>query len=559
MMRADTTASWSLRKRLALGLVLTTLLPVLLFSVAMLWSQWQRDISELRLRLDANARLSASVIDDFLESQLAGVRLQAEQASAGAGVSDDDLARLLTIYPAMLRALHVDGDGNVAAMRDVRQRLPSRIPVNVANEEWFKATRNQYRAHISDVFKRPIYGDEVVVAISAPVFRKRQIESVLQAAIPVESIARLSADSLARRRLELLLLDRGNHVVYAGPGLRWKPLDDAGDAGMMLRNLATTADREGQMQRRDNLLRTGGGAYVEAVTMRNQWTLALVAPRETVLAPLTPRLLLLGTLLLITLLGMSWALWRQWQLLRASIGYLVGSLRGYALGGQLEDQAKASMPDEMRPLMTGIGELATRLNRAYRELQQVLGEREATIEERTESLQRAVAELDRLSRTDALTGCLNYRGFAEQGKQLWQAAQAGDLALSVLALDIDHFKRYNDHYGHAAGDGVLRRFAGAVRSALLHADDVLARSGGEEFVVFLPGSGLEQARKVAERVCQRVRSADIEHAGAAGGFLTVSIGVAAKAPGDVDLDDVLKRADKALYRAKAEGRDRVSL
>jgi diguanylate cyclase (GGDEF)-like protein len=170
-----------------------------------------------------------------------------------------------------------------------------------------------------------------------------------------------------------------------------------------------------------------------------------------------------------------------------------------------------------------------------------------------------VAKLEHLSQTDALTGCLNYRGFEEEGQRLWQVATTSAAALSVLALDIDHFKRYNDHYGHAAGDGALRRFSGAVRSALLHADDVLARPGGEEFVVFLPGSGLEQACKVAERVCQRVRTADIEHMAVESGHMTVSIGVAALASTDGSLDDMLKRADEALYRAKANGRDQVSV
>ena len=177
---------------------------------------------------------------------------------------------------------------------------------------------------------------------------------------------------------------------------------------------------------------------------------------------------------------------------------------------------------------------------------------------RTESLRNAVAELDRLSRTDAMTGSLNYRGFTEAGERLWQAARDTGRPLSVLALDIDHFKRYNDLYGHAEGDGALRRFAGAVRSALLHADDVLARPGGEEFIVFLPGSTLEQAMKVGERVCQRVRDADIVHAASSEGRMTVSIGIATRQSGDDEVEQMLRRADAALYRAKAAGRNRAS-
>ena len=208
--------------------------------------------------------------------------------------------------------------------------------------------------------------------------------------------------------------------------------------------------------------------------------------------------------------------------------------------------------------MAGMGDLARRVNTAYDELQQVLGEREAVIEERTESLREAVSKLDHLSRTDAMTGCLNYRGFEEAGERLWAHTQTHGAPLAVLALDIDFFKRYNDHYGHAEGDTALRRFAGAVRSALLHADDVLARPGGEEFTVFLPGSTFEQALQVGRRICQRVRDADILHADSPSGHLTVSIGVAAYHAGDSQIEHMLKRADAALYRAKAAGRNQVS-
>ena len=551
-------SGWSLRRRLALGLVLTALLPALLFSGAMLWSQWQRDSSELMLRLDANARVNASLIDDFLESQQAGVRLLADQIADDQDVRGEDLARLLQIYPAMLRSLHVDAQGQLVSMRDTRLRVQPAITVNVANEEWFKVPSSQFRAYISDAFRRPIFGNEVVVAVSAPLLRGRQFDGVLQAAIPVESIARVSANSLSRRRLELLLLDRGNRVVYAGPGLRWKPLDDAGPQGMALRAMAHTADRNGRAERRSDLLRQPGDAYVEAVTMRNQWTLVLVAPRATLTTPLWPRVLLLLGLLFVTLLGIAWALWQQRQLLQRNIGFLLSSMRGYALGGVLEPTLARNLPEELTPLADGIGDLGRRMNTAYSELQQVLNEREAVIEERTESLRQAAQKLGLISRTDAMTGCLNYRGFVDEGARLWQQFKTSGTPLGVLALDIDFFKSYNDHYGHLAGDGALRRFAGAVRSALLHADDVLARPGGEEFTVFLPGSTIEQAMLVAERVRLRVLDADIAHAKAPSGRLTVSVGVAVCQVGDRDIEAVLHRADTALYRAKAAGRDQVS-
>lgn len=541
-----------------IGLVLTALLPMVLFAASLLVGEWQRSRDDLLLRLDANTTLNANVFDDFLESQLAGVRLLAGQMADDPTPRGDELSRLLHIYPWMLRVQQVNANGDVVAVRDARDREVPLLPGVAKDEEWFRVARSQYRPYVSDVGRRLVYGNEAVVGVSAPLLRDGRFAGALQAEIPLEAFIRLNAESLARRKLELLLLDRGNRVAHAGASLRWDTLDDAGQVGEAVRRVATGPGQPTRAVVMEGLLREDGAAYVEAVVMRSGWIMALVVPRSQLLAPMLPRMLLVVGLVAISLLGVAFALWQQRRLVARSIGYLLGSLRGYALGGRMVASRNDAIPTELVPLADGIGELGTRMNEAFNALQTVLAEREHEIAARTASLREAVSELDRLSRTDAMTGCLNYRGFAEAGERLWQEARASAEPLSVLALDIDHFKRYNDLYGHAEGDGALRRFAGAVRSALLHSDDVLARPGGEEFTVFLPATDHAQALQVGERVCQRVRDADIKHMGSPAGRLTTSVGVATLQADDVDLEDVLRRADAALYRVKAAGRDGVA-
>ena len=549
---------WSLRHELTRVLLLAALLPALLFGIALLWSQWSGERDSLTLRLDANARVTANGIDDFLEGQLAGVQLLVAQPQGETGTRAFDLPLLLRTYPAMLRALHLDATGTLVDAADTRGRpLPIGSSV-LAEHEWFQVTRAQGRPRISDVLRSPFPGQEVVTVVSTPLLGADGFEGVLAASVPVESFARLNADNLSRRNLELLLLDHANRVVYSGPGLRWNRLDDTGSAGARIRASARPAASSGRMHEMEGLLQDPGSAFVQAVLMRNGWVAALVAPKQNLLDPFVPRLGLLAALLAATTFGVLFALWRQRRLLRDSIGYLLASLHGYALGGTMDPAQLSRMPEELQPMAGGIADLASRMNTAFDELRHVLDEREQVIAERTASLQQAVSDLDRISRTDALTGSLNYRGFLETAAILWREARAAGAPLAVLALDIDHFKRYNDLYGHAEGDGALRRFAGAVRSALLRADDVLARPGGEEFVVFLPGSTLEQAMQVGERVCQRVRDADIVHAASSEGRMTVSIGVAAIQSDDDDAEQMLRRADAALYRAKAAGRNRAS-
>jgi diguanylate cyclase (GGDEF)-like protein len=130
----------------------------------------------------------------------------------------------------------------------------------------------------------------------------------------------------------------------------------------------------------------------------------------------------------------------------------------------------------------------------------------------------------------------------------------------MLMLDVDLFKKVNDTYGHDAGDEVLRVLA-EVGSAACSKLDVFARWGGEEFVAALPEKTTEQARVVAERLRAAFERQDFAHTWRTGPAIpfTVSIGVATRAPGERDLDAILKRADQALYKAKGNGRNRVEV
>lgn len=551
-------SGWSLRQRLKWGLVLAALLPALLFGMTLLSSEWRAERDSIVVRLDANARLNASAMDDNLDAQLAGVQLMAEQEIGDDIVSVDHLNDLLRAYPAMLYAVYTDSQGSVLSVADTRGRLSPADPPTMVNEEWFQSVLKQRRPVISGVHRSQLFDQGAQVAVAAPVMRDGRVDAVLQASIPVQGIAQLAAVNLRSRNFSLLLLDHTNRVVYAGAGLRWKILDDTGQTGTALRRMALPASSKGETTMRADLLPMDEPAFVGAVSMRNGWVLALVTPRQQLFASLLSRLGLLAALLSVSLIGVLWAVWRQKKLLHDNIGYLLASLKGYALGGRIAPDTVSRLPDELQPLAAGIGDMGVRMNAAYLELREVLDQREHVISERTDSLRQAVAQLDQLSRTDALTNALNYRGFIEAGEQLWRQADETGTQLAVLSLDIDFFKRYNDRYGHVEGDGALRRFAGAVRSALLHADDVLTRPGGEEFIVFLPGSSHEQAMQVAERVCRRVRDADIVHDASPEGRMTVSIGVAAREAGDAEPEDMLRRADEALYRAKSAGRNQVS-
>lgn len=162
--------------------------------------------------------------------------------------------------------------------------------------------------------------------------------------------------------------------------------------------------------------------------------------------------------------------------------------------------------------------------------------------------------LEQLAQHDPLTGAANRRHFfARAAEELARARRHGD-ALSLVMLDLDHFKRINDHWGHATGDRVLQAFAARVRS-LLRREDLFGRIGGEEFVVLLPATGLEGALQLAERLRWHTEGLELEENDERVS-VTTSAGVATLGTGDASLDTLLQRADEALYVAKRAGRNR---
>ncbi len=169
-------------------------------------------------------------------------------------------------------------------------------------------------------------------------------------------------------------------------------------------------------------------------------------------------------------------------------------------------------------------------------------------------------KLQQLASMDGLTGIPNRRTFQETIDTEWERATRDADPLSLIMMDIDFFKKCNDHYGHQHGDEVLRRVAKALSGCLKRPADMVARYGGEEFAVLLPGTDLEGAASVGEQLRSTVEELKLENAKSqVCDWVTISLGVASciPMPGEIETEQLIKRADEALYEAKEQGRNRV--
>ncbi len=171
------------------------------------------------------------------------------------------------------------------------------------------------------------------------------------------------------------------------------------------------------------------------------------------------------------------------------------------------------------------------------------------------------AELERLSSQDGLTGIANRRRFDEFVTKEWMRGAREGQTLSLILIDIDHFKPYNDNYGHQGGDDCLRKVAAALASAVRRSGDLVARYGGEEFVVVMPGTDAEGAANIADSLRAKIEALNLPHefSGTAD-HITISLGVATMVPeADKKAEDLIEAADRALYEAKESGRNRYRL
>lgn len=206
------------------------------------------------------------------------------------------------------------------------------------------------------------------------------------------------------------------------------------------------------------------------------------------------------------------------------------------------------------------GNYSTQLNPSdYKSSPVELQEIMQTFNEMTLTIQEHHATLRKLSSTDGLTGVANRRAFEEYLEREWLRAQTEQRPLTLAFVDVDHFKEYNDHFGHQVGDQCLMKIANAIQSSLRKSKDVVARYGGDEFVLILPDTDCKEATLVAKRVRKQIEDLRIQYTKDDVVFnVTVSIGVASLIPPrTMEKEALIELADQAVYEAKSQGRNKI--
>ena len=527
----------------------------------------ERDIG---LRLEARAQALASRVDRGLFERLNDMR-----ALALLPGMDDPLASEATLrdlfdlmqlnYPDFVWIGATDAQGRVLVAN--RGLLEG---VDVSHRPWFAAGRRE--PFVGDLHEGLLLSELIalpggeplrLIDVAAPIHNAHgEVTGVLGAHLSWGWAQRLVEEQTAPNRandpVDVLFVDSDGRVTLGPEAL----------VGTIPPLPSVRAVRQGQRGAVRETWPDGDFlvGYVQTSGHESYgrlgWSVLVRKPAEQALAPvaeLSRQIWLASAVLLLVFLLVS-------TLMARLIGTPLHSLAVAARRIQAREPGAAFPAErgyrEARELTGALRSLVDDLTTHERELTTLTAQLEQRVRDRTQALSEANAQLEVLAMTDALTGLANRRHFGEQlAREATRAADKGKV-ISLLVLDIDHFKSINDRFGHPAGDAVLRQVA-LVLEEQVRGSDLLARVGGEEFAVLAVDTGNLEAAQLAERLRKAVEETGPVAVGHAAVEVTVSVGVVSRRIKAGELsrapEHLLAAADDALYRAKRNGRNRVEV
>lgn len=484
-----------------------------------------------------------------------------------------------TSYRSLGLVLAIDPTGQALGATQRIDDRPETFPgtrESLAAREFFRQPLKTGLPYISEGIIDSALGDEATVAISVPIVAADgRARGVVTGTIALGDLRHVVSRVTASDGLGMVVTDGTGRVLVANESSGLEPLTDLGGSPMRLPQTAASNPEVFRVDI-DSAAAPGGQSFLAVSrTTQQGWQIFLFRSLAEIQAAV--------------LREYGFAL--SWLALTLALSICLALALARNISGPLQDLDRAvrdfdpdlkqplpdpatDAPHEVLTIFDHLESMAGRLKNSYSRLQKairqgeklrgeliyVIANREKEIEQRTEELQQASQTLQRLTRMDRLTGIANRRWFAEFLDQNWRSCMRDDKPLSLLIIDIDDFKAYNDSYGHQKGDSCLKLVAESIKRIVGRASDLVSRYGGEEFVVVLSDTPLDGALTVGENIRSAIESLAIPHRKAPKhGIVTVSVGVTSTVPErSTNPETFLVAADRAMYTAKHEGKNRIA-
>lgn len=424
--------------------------------------------------------------------------------------------------------------------------------ISVADRDYFKAVINTQESFVSPGFTGRGFGNQLISAVSVGVPSKMNPQinvGIVEGSFILNSLKEIQAIINAiSPAVNGILVDQNNQVLIASKNIQLetlKPLELQGGVDEFYdHNLVSIINPDGSKSPEVYFMAESKFDFNwKLITLQNESMFAQVIERTLIAFAVSIVLLVLIAKLLAELISQSWS----YSLQRLNQIIEQGSNRNDELP---EFEENNRLPIEVNNLYQEIKSSRLKIIKMNHELQN-------TVAERTEKLQTANARLNIMARQDELTKLDNRRVFTEVMNELWLDCQKNLLPMSMLIIDVDHFKKVNDTYGHPVGDGVLIQTAKELDQFKLSEIKCIARIGGEEFCLLLKGMDHKKTIKLAEEIRVHIENTNFQIGADKNIQLTVSIGLATIDPTKFTPTKLYQLADNALYEAKRSGRNQV--
>jgi diguanylate cyclase (GGDEF)-like protein len=462
------------------------------------------------------------------------------RASAGGIVRSCDMMRasLPANLPWIRALLMVGGDGHVQCATNNEF-----VGLDLSDRAYLKQARTSRDFVLSDfLLARPTNNTPIVMAAYPVAAINGEIDAVILAAVSLDWMARIMGKLGGRPGLSAVLIDSTGTVMAAPPdgaSMIGRPLDNIPLLSAIAERALTSDAPQGELSFTavDGSRRALSFARIPGTQSRLIVSIDEAKVTAAINREIRTAYFQLGFVCLFVLLG---ALVGAEQLIIHPIEVMTGMAKRFGEGDSSARVAKNRLPSEFVPLARAFNAMAARLSSREREL---------------------VATNDRLTvmaSIDMLSGLANRRGFQSRLDFEWMKGQQYDSQLSLLMIDVDHFKLYNDTYGHPEGDACLTRLGETLAGLAADTMGFAGRYGGEEFCLLLPNTDAASAREIGEAVRAAVQALGLPHTTSSHQCVTVSVGVASTQPNTIQRPgDLIEAADAALYAAKHRGRNTV--
>lgn len=532
-------ALFGIRARLVL-LALILVVPLMLDRVRLLEDQRARQATQAANELSELARHTADAQREIISTVQAVLKSSAYIYSAASqqGRGCAVMRASLRVDLPWIRSISIlSGDGKVMC-----STTSTIVDLDLSDRDYFKRARDFHEFVLSDyIFSRAANLPTIMAAYPVSAIEGLQ-EAVVIAAVDLNWMSQLMEQRGGRAGISVVLVDSKGIILAARAdraGLIGRPLEDTS-------LLEAVTLREVDLDREFGSIpfRSGDGRMKAVSFARVTGTQArlIVSIDESKMLGDVDRDIMTAYLQLaavgfLTLLG-AWMAGER--LIIRPISVMTKMAQRFGQGDLAARTSSAAVPREFAPLANAFNTMASQLSEREREM---------------------LAANDRLTviaSVDVVSGLANRRGFQSRLDFEWMKALQTDGGLAVLMIDVDHFKLFNDTYGHPEGDACLGRVGAALSAIANDHNSFAARYGGEEFCLLLPSNDPAYAVQVAESVRGTVEALAIPHHTSGYGVVTVSVGVATITPGEAQPpDDLIEAADAALYAAKRRGRNAV--